>query len=201
MFVSFEGVDGSGKSTQAQLLHGRLRADGIDALLTREPGGTAVGERIRELLLHAGDVSPWTETALFAAARAQLVEEVIRPALARGATVVCDRYVDSSLAYQGVARGLGLEEVLALNLSVVGGLLPDLTILLSLDAARAEARLAGSRDRIEREGAEFLTRVGAAYVELARSFPERIVTVDASREADDIADLVYERVRRHSRAA
>ena len=107
MFVSFEGLDGSGKTTQARLVADLLRADGRDVVETREPGGTELGERIRELLLHAGDVAPWSEAALFAASRAQHVEEVIRPALARGADVLCDRYVDSSLAYQGIARGSG----------------------------------------------------------------------------------------------
>ena len=124
MFVTFEGIDGSGKSTQAELLRARLEADGREVVATREPGGTELGERIRELLLHGGHVSPWAEALLYAASRAQHVDEVIRPALARGAWVVCDRYVDSSVAYQGVGRGLGLERVLDLNLAAVGGLLP-----------------------------------------------------------------------------
>src|SRR6185436_11231684 len=124
MFVTLEGLDGSGKSTQAQLLGARLEAEGVDVVLTREPGGTALGEEIRELVLHGGDVAPWAEAALYAASRAQHVEEVIRPALARGATVVCDRYIDSSVAYQGIGRGLGLERVLALNLAAVDNLMP-----------------------------------------------------------------------------
>src|SRR5690349_21135021 len=142
MFVTFEGLDGSGKTTQIELLAKRLRADGRDVVATREPGGTELGERIRELVLHGGHVAPWAEAALYAASRAQHVEEVIRPALERGETVLCDRYIDSSVAYQGVARGLGLDRVLDLNLAAVGGLLPDLTILLLLEPGDVATRVA-----------------------------------------------------------
>jgi dTMP kinase len=137
MFVSFEGLDGSGKTTQLTLLAERLAAEGREVVATREPGGTELGEKIRDLVLHGGHVAPWAEAALYAASRAQHVEEVIRPALERGAIVLCDRYVDSSVAYQGVARGLGLERVLDLNLAAVGGLMPDLTFLLLVDPAVA----------------------------------------------------------------
>lgn len=198
MFVTFEGADGSGKTTQAGLLAERLEADGAEVVSTREPGGTELGESIRELLLHAGDVSPWAEATLFAASRAQHVAEVIRPALARGATVVCDRYVDSSLAYQGIARGLGLEAVLELNLAAVEGLVPDLTFLLLLDPATSAARVGGAPDRIEREDDGFHGRVDAAYRELARRFPERIVAIDGGRDAATIAEEVYGRLRRSS---
>src|SRR5512134_608141 len=133
MFVTFEGLDGSGKTTQAELLLARLEEEGEDVVLTREPGGTELGERIRELVLHGGHVAPWAEALLYAASRAQHVEAVIRPALERGESVICDRYLDSSVAYQGVGRGLGLERVLQLNLDAVGGLLPDRTFLLLLD--------------------------------------------------------------------
>lgn len=195
MFVTFEGADGSGKTTQAALLGERLAADGLEVVITREPGGTELGERIRELLLHAGDVSPWAEAALFAASRAQHVDEVIRPALEHGAVVVCDRYVDSSLAYQGIARGLGLEAVLELNLAAVGGLLPELTFLLLLDPAASAARVGGAPDRIEREDDGFHERVDAAYRELARRFPERIVVLDGRSDPVTIAEEVYGRVR------
>src|SRR2546427_514166 len=154
MFVTFEGLDGSGKTTQIRLLARRLEADGRRVLATREPGGTELGEQIRDLVLHGGDVAPWAEAALYAASRAQHVEEVIRPALARGEVVLCDRYIDSSVAYQGVARGLGLERVLELNLAVVGGLLPDLTFLLVLDPHEVGARLLREHDRLEREARE-----------------------------------------------
>ena len=140
MFVTFEGIDGSGKSTQAALLAEAFEAEGREVVRTREPGGTEVGERVRALLLHGGDIAPWAEAALFAAARAQLVDEVVRPALARGAVVVCDRFLDSSLAYQGIARGLGLDAVLELNRVVLSGLLPDRTFLLLLPVDEAVQR-------------------------------------------------------------
>ena len=143
MFITLEGLDGSGKTTQAQLLGARLEAEGVEVVLTREPGGTPLGEEIRDLVLHGGDVAPWAEAALYAASRAQHVEQVIRPALARGATVICDRYVDSSVAYQGIARGLGLERVLELNLAAVDGLMPDRTILLEIGVGDAVARMGG----------------------------------------------------------
>jgi dTMP kinase len=195
VFVSLEGIDGSGKSTQAQLLAERLRASGREVVLTREPGGTPLGEAIRGLLLHAGAVAPWAEAALFAASRAQHVEEVIRPALERGAVVVCDRYVDSSVAYQGGARGLGLDEVLQLNLAAVGGLLPDVTLLLLVDPALAAARRREAPDRIEREDATFHARIDQAYRSLAERFPERIVAVDGSRPATEVTEVIDDVLR------
>jgi dTMP kinase len=194
VFVTFEGPDGSGKSTQAELLRASLAAEGREVVLTREPGGTALGERIRALLLDGPAMSPWAEAALFAASRAQHVDEVILPALDRGADVVCDRYVDSSLAYQGIARELGVDEVLELNLRVTHGLLPDATVLLLVDPDTAAGR-AGETDRLEREGHEFRARVDAAYRELALRFPERILTVEGGRPPDEIAEEVRERLR------
>jgi len=195
MFVSFEGLDGSGKTTQAELLRARLEADGEEVVATREPGGTELGERIRELVLHGGHVAPWAEALLYAASRAQHAEEVIRPALARGASVICDRYIDSSVAYQGVARGLGLERVLELNLAAVGGLLPDRTFLLLIDPADVPARLRREHDRLEREGDDFHTRVDAAYRELAARWPERIVVLDGTRSPEELAEEVYGSLR------
>jgi dTMP kinase len=195
MFVTFEGIDGSGKSTQAELLRARLEADGFDVVVTREPGGTELGERIRDLVLHGGHVSPWAEALLYAASRAQHVDEVIRPALERGAWVVCDRYVDSSVAYQGIGRELGLERVLDLNLAAVGGLMPDRTFLLELEVAASSGRLQGDHDRLEREPGDFHTRVADGYRELAARFRERIVVLDATSPPDTLAEEVYGALR------
>ncbi len=195
MFVSFEGLDGSGKTTQAELLRARLQADGEEVLATREPGGTELGEAIRDLVLHGGHVAPWAEALLYAAARAQHVEEVISPALERGVSVLCDRYVDSSVAYQGIARGLGLKRVLDLNLAAVGGLMPERTFLLLIDPEDVPTRLAGDHDRLEREGETFHSSVDAGYRELASRFPERIVSLDGSLPPEEIAEEVYGALR------
>jgi dTMP kinase len=167
----------------------------MDVVLTREPGGTQLGEAIRELLLHGEHVAPWAEAALYAASRAQHVEELIRPALEGGATVVCDRYLDSSVVYQGTARGLGPERVLDLNLTVVGGLLPDITFLLSLSPAQARERMGRELDRIEKEGAGFMEAVAAAYGELAARFPDRYVIIDAARAPEAIAEEIHGSLR------
>jgi dTMP kinase len=194
VFVTFEGVDGSGKSTQAELLRDALVGEGREVVLTREPGGTEIGERVRQLVLNGPEMTPWAEAALFAAARAELVATVIRPALERGADVIADRYVDSSLAYQGIARGVGVDHVLELNLHVVQGLMPDVTVLLLIDPAQAHVRVTRP-DRLEREGADFRGRVDAAYRELAERFPERVVAVDGGLPAAELSEVILDRVR------
>lgn len=194
MFITFEGIDGSGKTTQAELLAQALREEGRTVVATREPGGTHLGEQIRDLLLAGSHVAPWAEAALFAAARAQLVDEVIVPALQSGGDVVCDRYLDSSLAYQGIARGLGVEHVLELNLRATRGVLPDRTFLVLVDPEVAAARTR-TADRIEREGLEFQRDVDRAYRELAELFPNRITALDGSRSAEEIAKEVRDELR------
>ena len=189
MFVTFEGVDGSGKSTQAELAAAFLGEGGREVVATREPGGTPLGERVRELLLDGPDMTAWAEASLFAAARAELAEHVIRPALARGAIVVSDRYLDSSLAYQGIARGLGIERVLELN-AAVAGLLPDRTFVLLVDEPTAAARLDSRPDRIEREGAGFRAAVQEGYRAVAERFPERVVLLDGTQPRDELATRI-----------
>jgi dTMP kinase len=192
VFISFEGLDGTGKTTQAALLADAARAAGREVVAVREPGGTAAGERIRALLLDPdARIAPWAEALLYAAARAELVADVIRPALDRGATVIADRYVDSSLAYQGVARGLGVEQVLEVNLAATGSLLPDRTIVLDLPREVAAGRLdGGAADRMEAEADPFHASVADGFAAVARRFPERVVVVDGSGEPDDVAARV-----------
>jgi dTMP kinase len=182
LFVTFEGIDRSGKTTQARMLCDAL---GEAALAVREPGGTDLGERVRALVKGEAPMSARSEALLFAAARALLVGDVIRPALERGLVVVSDRYVDSSLAYQGAARGLGVEEVARVNEWATGGLVPDLTFLLELAPGAAGAR-AGEADRFEDEGAALQARVADAYAALAEAQPGRWRRVDASRAPDEV---------------
>lgn len=189
MFITFEGIGGAGKTTQTELLREILVEQGRDVLVSHEPGGTELGERIRELLMQGDSIQPWAEAALFAASRAQLVREVIAPGLARGADVISDRYIDSSLAYQGIGRGLGLDQVLELNLRLSGGVLPDLTFLLLIDIDEARRRRE-KVDQIEKDDPDFLSVVQGAYKELASIFPGRIVTLDGAKPAGEIAKEV-----------
>ena len=186
LFITFEGSEGCGKSTQIARLAEHLRGGGREVVQLREPGGTPIGEKIRELLQYdasASAMTPESELLLFAASRAQLVREVIRPALKRGAIVLCDRFLDSTTVYQGVARSLKESAVARINDFAVDGTLPDLTLLLDLDAAegrlRASARK-GPVDRMEQEKEEFYESVRRGFLELARSNPERIAVIDGS---------------------
>ncbi len=190
--VVFEGVEGAGKSTQLGLLRAELAAAGREVVVTREPGGTPIGERIRAILLDpvAAEMCPETEALLFAAARAQLVAQVIRPALEQGAVVLCDRFLDSSLAYQGGARGLGVDRVEALNRFGTGGLLPDVVVLLDLDPAVGLARRGWGRDRIEGQELDFHRAVAKAFGGLAARHPDRFVVVDADGSPGQVAARV-----------
>ncbi len=195
MFVSFEGLDGSGKTTQVERLRAWLEAEGHEVVTAREPGGTELGEQVRTLVLHGDEMTPWAEALLYAAARAELVAEVIRPALGRGADVLLDRYFDSSVVYQGIARGLGFDEVLQLNLRAVGGLVPDRTFVLAIDSGRSLERVGARPDRIERAGATFHADVAAGYEQLATLFPERVVVLDGTLSADALAKLIEDDLR------
>jgi dTMP kinase len=197
MLVTFEGIDRSGKTTQAQLLAEALAEV---ALLVREPGGTPEAERIRELVKDADlDLSPIAETLLFGAARAELVARVIRPALAEGRVVICDRYVDSTVAYQGGARGLGIDRVEELNRWITGDLVPDITFLLEIEPGTARGRPA-ELDRFEEEGEELQRAVAAAYELLAARHSERYVRVDAVRPVDQVHEDVLAHVEERRRS-
>ena len=192
MFVSLEGVDGSGKSTQAKLL---AEALGPETLLIREPGGTGAAERIRELLADPGlEIDPFAELLLFSAARADLVARVIRPAAEAGRHIVADRFADSSVAYQGGARGLGTSHVLSLTDTVIDGLWPDLTVLLRVDPEVGLGRAAGE-DRFESEGVELQRAVAEAYEEIATIASDRVVAVDASGTVEEVHERVMGVVR------
>ena len=185
MLVTIEGLDGAGKTTLAAGLHEALRARGVDAELLREPGGVELSERIRALVKDpALDVDPRAEALLYAAARAQLVAQRLRPLLEAGRWVLLDRFVDSSLAYQGAGRGLGIEAIRAINEFGTGGLVPARTLLLRIDPAAGRARAEGrgaAPDRLEREGEAFFAAIAAAYDALAAAEPDRVRVLDASR--------------------
>jgi dTMP kinase len=193
LFIAFEGVEGAGKGTQIAMAEEYLRAQASqDVLVTREPGGTELGEKIREVLLDpkTGKLDARSEALLFAAARAQTVTSVIRPALADGKVVICDRYVDSSLAYQGWARGLGEADVLTLNVWATQGLFPDLVILLHVEPERGLLRSTEAPDRMELEGQDFHAKVSDAYLKIAEEHPERFVVIDADKEPAEVFDDV-----------
>lgn len=198
LFISFEGIDGVGKSTQADLLESWLTEQNKDVVRTLEPGGTDVGVEIRKILLHhKGDLAPRAEAALFAADRAHHVASKIRPALEQGKIVITDRYFDSSVAYQGAGRDLSRTEVRDLSLWAVGGLLPDLTVLLDLPAEQARARrnTSGTEpDRLEKEKTEFFETVRSAYLDLANAEPERFLVVDASVTVEKMQEIIRKRV-------
>ena len=197
MFISFEGIDGVGKSTQADLLEAHLVGLSREVVRTLEPGGSELGRDIRKLLLHSGHVDARAEALLYAADRAHHVATVIRPALAEGKVVITDRYLDSSVAYQGAGRILGATEVRDLSMWAIKGLLPALTVLLDLDAASAVARRANTGDapdRLEREKVEFFEAVRACYLELAAAEPERFLGVDARLTVEEIQSQIRVRV-------
>lgn len=194
LFITFEGGDGSGKSTQIALVAKRLADDGHEVVLGREPGGTPAGREIRRVLLHGDDMSGRTEALLFAADRSHHVDTHILPALARGALVLSDRYYDSSIAYQGAARSLGTDEVAKLNAWATGGLVPDRTFYLDVSAEEGLSRMRGEHDRLESEGLDFQRRVREQYRALIEAEPERFVVIDAEREPNEVAADIYDSI-------
>ena len=198
LFISLEGIDGVGKSTQSDLLEEYLRELGQPVVRTFEPGGTELGQEIRHLLLHRkGDVAPRSEALLYAADRAHHVATKVRPALERGEAVITDRYLDSSVAYQGVGRELNAEDVRAISMFAVENLLPDLTILLDLEAGAAMARRSktgAEPDRLEREKVEFFEAVRQAYLAMAKAEPQRWLIVRASQTVDQMQAQIRARI-------
>jgi dTMP kinase len=198
LFITLEGGDGSGKSTQAGLLADWLVAAGHTVLRSREPGGTELGLELRTIVLHRrGTIAPRAEALIYAADRAQNIATKVRPALARGEIVLQDRYLDSSVAYQGTARGLGADAVRNLSLWAADGLMPDLTVLLDLDEAIGRSRLDGARtqyDRLEAEEQTFHARVRTAYLDLAAAEPDRFLVLDAAGSVESIAAAIRDRV-------
>lgn len=194
IFITMEGPDGSGKSTQIELLKQYLEGAGYDVLITREPGGTRISEAIREIILNSEytEMSPVTEMMLYASARAQLIAEVIGPAIESGKAVISDRFVDSSLVYQGMARGLGVETVYEINKVAIGEYMPQLTIMLDLPAEVGISRKKDQKelDRMELESLEFHKKVAAGYREMAQRFPERIKSIDATLPIEEIYGII-----------
>lgn len=195
IFITFEGIDGSGKTTQIDLLHNFLKNSGFDVVLTREPGGTDIGDKIREILLDSNNfqMSYRTETLLFLASRAELVTKVIQPAVSQGKIVICDRFFDSTIAYQGIARRLGADKILEMSLWATENIIPDLTFLLSINALESENRMKNGnkkKDRIEKEEIEFKSKIQEGYLQLADKNRERIIVVDGCQDIDSIFKVV-----------
>lgn len=187
-FVTIEGPDGAGKTTQVKKISDYLKSRGFKVLVTREPGGTPLGEKLREVLLTSEGESPVpeAEALIYAASRAQLVKKVIEPALDKGFIILCDRFVDSSLAYQGWARGLGIEELARINGWFLQDIWPDLTIVLDIDPAQSLNRLSGKKDRLENETLDFHRKVREGFLKLKDLYPQRIKIVDAAQNPDAI---------------
>lgn len=187
LFITFEGADGCGKTTQLMLLAKGLKAKGYDVIVTREPGAKGLGEKIREILLnYDGEVSSKCETFLFLADRAQHMDVIVRPAVEKGKIVLCDRHTDSTVAYQGYGRGLDIERINALNNIATGGDKPDLTFVFDIDAETSMQRVGSEKDRMESAGVEFFNRVRHGYLEIAHNEPQRVKVIDASKSIEEI---------------
>ncbi len=186
-FITFEGADGCGKTTQSELIQKYLEQKGYDVVWTREPGSAGLGKRIRELLLHyEGDVAPMCEAFLFLADRAQHIEHLVKPAVNSGKIVVCDRHIDSTIAYQGFGRGKDIQELTYLNNLATGGLKPDLTLIFDVSTETAQTRVGSEKDRMESAGLEFHKKVRQGYLEIAKNEPQRVKVVDANNSIEKV---------------
>ena len=199
LFITFEGLDGSGKTTQMEILNDYLKNRGFDVVTTIEPGGTKIGRKIRKILLDKEnhDISPLAETLLFLASRAELVSEVIAPALKKGKIVLCDRFFDSTVVYQGIARGLGEKEILKMNLWATGGVVPDITFLLSVKVSKGKKRMSDAdkkTDRIELEKDSFKEKIYRGYLDIAKKNKERIVIIDGEDSIKNISEEIKNKV-------
>ncbi len=191
LFITFEGGDGCGKTTQIKLLNEYLRAKGYKTLLTREPGSKGLGVKLREILLnYDGEVSPTCESFLFLADRAQHVDCIIKPALEEGVIVLCDRHTDSTVAYQGYGRGLDLNQIHNLNNIATGGLKPDLTVVLDVDVETSQKRVGTEKDRMESAGIEFFERVRQGFLDIAKQEPDRVKVVDSTQTIEEIHEQI-----------
>ena len=201
LFITFEGADGCGKTTQIKLIDEYLRNKGFKTLLTREPGAKGLGVKLREILLnYDGEVSPKCESFLFLADRAQHVDCIIKPAVKEGIIVLCDRHTDSTIAYQGYGRGVNIDELRHLNEIATGGLKPDLTIVYDVDVETSQSRVGNEKDRMESAGREFFERVRKGFLEIAKQEPERVKVIDSTKSIEEIhtktAELVEDAIRR-----
>lgn len=191
LFITFEGTDGCGKTTQIELLKRYLEKKGYKVVLTREPGAKGLGEKLREILLnYDGDVSSNCESFLFLADRAQHIDMLIKPSIERGEVVLCDRHTDSTVAYQGYGRGLDLNQIKMLNDIATNGVKPDMTFVFDIDIETAQERVGKTKDRMESAGIEFFKRVRQGYLEIAKSEPERVKVLDATQTIETIANQV-----------
>ena len=201
LFITFEGADGCGKTTQIRLIDEYLRNKGYKTLLTREPGAKGLGVKLREILLnYDGEVSPKCESFLFLADRAQHVDCIIKPAVKEGIIVLCDRHTDSTIAYQGYGRGINIDELKHLNEIATGGLKPDLTIVYDVDVETSQSRVGNKKDRMESAGREFFERVRKGFLEIAKQEPERVKVIDSTKSIEEIhaktAELIENAIRR-----
>lgn len=196
LFITFEGADGCGKTTQIKLLDEYLRSKGFKTLLTREPGAKGLGEKLREILLnYNGEVSPVCESFLFLADRAQHIDCIIKPAIESGVIVLCDRHTDSTVAYQGYGRGLDINRIRELNKIAVGSVSPDLTIVFDVDVETSMKRVGKEKDRMESAGVEFFERVRNGFLEIAKQEPDRVKVIDSTKSIESIHELVSELVK------